>query len=307
MSRKMYKIVLKKNDRQVGDLGEFETQDEAHKVMTSFNTKPVRRGATAHIVKMNKNPSTLGSLFDNDSESMHDDLLFDDEFLSEEFDEEPEETTNLIFHGHSYSTEHHDESISEDTTSEQESIQTYRNPLDLWPIHKPNKESSRVPQKNVASRRNVVTAPRRTQRKLKAPYPLSIQAVMIDDEGYVLIRKPSNKYRGISWEFYGGKAQGGEDIEEALRREVKEETGYDISLKDKIGDISIDGGFQKYFLISPSGYTEEAQIETENTYWVSQEEAWRLLGKNKEPYKRKLRDILDKAYSTWRNYNVRYR
>ena len=39
VSRKMYKIVLKKDGRIVGDLGEFDSKREAIRVQQSFNIK----------------------------------------------------------------------------------------------------------------------------------------------------------------------------------------------------------------------------------------------------------------------------
>ena len=303
MSRKMYKIVLEKQGRIVGDLGEFETKREALMVQSSFNTKTSRRGVIARIEAMKKNPSNIGLLFMDDSKEDEQDedseyssieenptppdFFFTDSEESEESEEsEDSEESEYVF-------------VEEKPNPRPQSI--YKNPLDLLPIdRKIFKSQERIlPPPNPIVRQNALRGKTRAKR-YKAPYEISVQAVMIDDDGYVLIRKPSNKFRGISWEFYGGKAKGGEDIEQALRREVEEETGYTLRLVDKIGEISLDGGFQKFFLVAPDREIGDPQIETDHVYWVSQDEAWEMLGKNKEPYKRKLRQILDKSFSIWR-------
>lgn len=287
--------MLKREDEIVGDLGEYDDISEAQNVCDGYNTKPSRRGAIAQIVKIKKNPSSLGALFGSDDSYDEDSVYIDMESEESQESEESEESEDL------YEPEEQD---SQDYSTEK--ISVYKNPLDLWPIDRPQKPQPKkiTPRKNVPTRESITKKRKRLTRKFKAPYSLSVQAIMIDDDGYVLIRKPSNRYRGIKWEFYGGKVDGGEDVEEALRRELLEETGYTINLIDKIGEISIDGGIQKYFLISPQTQVQEPTMETEDTFWVSQDEAWNQLGKNKEPYKRKLRSILDQAYSIWRRHNV---
>ncbi len=52
---------------------------------------------------------------------------------------------------------------------------------------------------------------------------------LIDKDGRVLLSKrPAHKQLGGLWEFPGGKVEPGETLEEALRREVREETGVRI-------------------------------------------------------------------------------
>ena len=297
----MFKIVLKRNGQEVGDLGEYEDQNEAQGIINNYNTKPSRRGAVAELQRVEKNPSRFGSLF-ADFEDSEESMEFEEESIYTDVEDESYDEGYDEAHQQAYDEAHHEAPEIESEEYSTEKINVYRNPMDLWPIHKPQKPS---PAPKPVQKRESITKPRkRISRRYKAPHTMSVQAVMIDDDGYVLIRKPSNRYRGIKWEFYGGKVEGGEDIEQALQREILEETGYTIRLVTKIGDISLDGGIQKYFLIAPKDQIQEPTMETENTYWVSQDEAWNQLGKNKEPYKRKLRTILDKAYSKWRLENV---
>jgi 8-oxo-dGTP diphosphatase len=53
--------------------------------------------------------------------------------------------------------------------------------------------------------------------------------VLIDDQGrFLLTTRPDGKVYAGYWEFPGGKVEVGEDIEQALRRELHEELGITI-------------------------------------------------------------------------------
>lgn len=55
-------------------------------------------------------------------------------------------------------------------------------------------------------------------------------AVIQDEQGQVLLsRRPEHTHQGGLWEFPGGKVEAGEGISAALRREIKEELGLDVS------------------------------------------------------------------------------
>lgn len=67
------------------------------------------------------------------------------------------------------------------------------------------------------------------------PSPVHIIAVagMVEDgKGNVLLIK--SNHRKI-WEFPGGQVESGENLEEALKREVKEESGVNISVRCLVG------------------------------------------------------------------------
>lgn len=69
------------------------------------------------------------------------------------------------------------------------------------------------------------------------PYSLSVKAMIKDQEGrFLLLRRAAvSKSNFGKWEMPGGKVERGESFEEALRREVWEETGLEIVLEHVIG------------------------------------------------------------------------
>jgi mutator protein MutT len=52
---------------------------------------------------------------------------------------------------------------------------------------------------------------------------------------FLLVRRPINKKRGGLWEFPGGKVENGETLEEAIKRELKEELGIKPKVKKLLG------------------------------------------------------------------------
>lgn len=60
---------------------------------------------------------------------------------------------------------------------------------------------------------------------------IRVVAALIRHDGKVLLtqRKPG-RHLGLSWEFPGGKVEAGETDDEALRRELREELGVDVTV-----------------------------------------------------------------------------
>jgi 8-oxo-dGTP diphosphatase len=69
------------------------------------------------------------------------------------------------------------------------------------------------------------------------PYGLAVRAVILDDQGRCLLLRRSglSKHFAEKWEWPGGKVDEGEAFDEALRREVLEETGLEVSLAGVVG------------------------------------------------------------------------
>jgi len=69
------------------------------------------------------------------------------------------------------------------------------------------------------------------------PYHLSVKALVVNKrgQGLVLKRSKDSKNNASRWEFPGGKTDDGECFDEALIREIKEETGLAVTLTRVIG------------------------------------------------------------------------
>lgn len=61
--------------------------------------------------------------------------------------------------------------------------------------------------------------------------------ILCDTDSIVLIKRKNNPYKGF-WALPGGFVEYGETVEAAILREVKEETGLQIDLKDILGVYS---------------------------------------------------------------------
>lgn len=70
---------------------------------------------------------------------------------------------------------------------------------------------------------------------MEKPYGLTMRGIVKNDSGEILLlkRHPKSYYGADMWELPGGKVDRGEFFDEALVREIKEETGLDA----KIGDF----------------------------------------------------------------------
>ena len=56
-----------------------------------------------------------------------------------------------------------------------------------------------------------------------------VAAVISRDRKYLVCQRPAHKRHGGLWEFPGGKVEPGEDDADALRREMREELGVELS------------------------------------------------------------------------------
>ncbi len=74
--------------------------------------------------------------------------------------------------------------------------------------------------------------------KKKVPHHQIVAGICRDDEGRLLIAlRPEDKMLGGLWEFPGGKAEPGETLKDALKRELKEELGVQTETGIKLTEI----------------------------------------------------------------------
>jgi 8-oxo-dGTP diphosphatase len=61
------------------------------------------------------------------------------------------------------------------------------------------------------------------------PVAIPVVCALIERDGCVLVaQRPAHKHLPLKWEFPGGKVEPGEDLAQALRREIREELGCDL-------------------------------------------------------------------------------
>jgi 8-oxo-dGTP diphosphatase len=77
----------------------------------------------------------------------------------------------------------------------------------------------------------------RVDKLIEYVFGLAVRAIITDDDGKILILKRSvdSKTNPGKWELPGGKVDQGEPFDQALIREVEEETNLKISLDTVIG------------------------------------------------------------------------
>ncbi|OGK84492.1 MAG: hypothetical protein A2X52_12090 [Candidatus Rokubacteria bacterium GWC2_70_16] len=69
--------------------------------------------------------------------------------------------------------------------------------------------------------------------------PTEVVAAVIERGGRILItRRPQGSHLAGLWEFPGGKPLPGESPQEALRREIREELGAEITVLDHVDTIN---------------------------------------------------------------------
>jgi len=62
----------------------------------------------------------------------------------------------------------------------------------------------------------------------KQIFPVVIGVIKKDDDNYLLTKRQSPKKEWNKWQFPGGKLKLFETLEEAIKREMKEETGIEV-------------------------------------------------------------------------------
>jgi 8-oxo-dGTP pyrophosphatase MutT (NUDIX family) len=115
--------------------------------------------------------------------------------------------------------------------------------------------------------------------------------VVINSSGEVLLREPTDHYKGHFWTFAKGKPQPGETPEQTALREVCEETGIHASIIEKIPGV-FDGATtsNEYYLMSPLENTGSFDQETQSIRWVARSEAKELIALTCRPNRRR-RDL----------------
>lgn len=116
---------------------------------------------------------------------------------------------------------------------------------------------------------------------------VAVGGIVVHDDGSILLVK--NSYRGI-WEYPGGQVEVGENLMEALQREIREESGIEV----EVGELfCVSSNTCKYpghsgvkemptkvmfdFICRPVGGAECTSEETSEVGWFTPEEARSLI------------------------------
>ena len=69
------------------------------------------------------------------------------------------------------------------------------------------------------------------------PFALCVRLILFDQHGHILVlkRSASSKTNPSKWELPGGKIDAGEAFDEALNREIQEETGFTVAIHTAAG------------------------------------------------------------------------
>jgi len=123
-----------------------------------------------------------------------------------------------------------------------------------------------------------------SDRKSRPQVVLVNRAIVINKEGEILLLKRSKKddYMPGKWELPGGKLDTGQDISNALEREVLEETGLVVIPQDKVvywhSKILSSGKYKGLPYVVLVGMTKslggkvKISFEHDEFNWVSKEE-----------------------------------
>ncbi len=110
------------------------------------------------------------------------------------------------------------------------------------------------------------------------PFHLSVKVVIRDSAGQCLLLRRSKNSRGNpgKWDLPGGKIDTGESLEQALLREVLEETGLSISLRHVLGTAESESPVARVAYLIVEGRLETGELclssEHDGYMWVRPQE-----------------------------------
>ena len=109
------------------------------------------------------------------------------------------------------------------------------------------------------------------------PFAFSGKAMIRDRQGrYLLVRRSAaSRYNAGKWDLPGGKADLGEDLDDALIREVQEETGLRVSLERVAGAAESETPVKKiaYLIFEAAAERGEVRLSEEHDDYVWVERA----------------------------------
>ena len=107
---------------------------------------------------------------------------------------------------------------------------------------------------------------------MEKPYGLTMRSVVKNKKGEILVlrRHPKSKTNPHKWELPGGKTEKEEFFDEALIREVKEETDLDVKVGDFCEAVQDDYPHRRtvQLIMYAKDITGEVKISDEHDDWM---------------------------------------
>jgi len=107
-------------------------------------------------------------------------------------------------------------------------------------------------------------------------FGISIRGVMIKKGKVLLVNED---YEGV-WETPGGRMKHDETLEDTLRRELLEETGYDVKPRKLLDVFKHENHLHILFLVKPMNSIQKPRNEATKIRWFSKEEIKNMLEKH---------------------------
>ena len=104
---------------------------------------------------------------------------------------------------------------------------------------------------------------------------VAVGAIVIHEDALLMVKRGRDPNRGL-WSIPGGRLQRGEYLSDAVRREVKEETGLDVAVGELVGILEVPG--DEHFVILDHAATVEGKTrpvagdDAEEVEWVPLDE-----------------------------------
>ncbi len=108
-------------------------------------------------------------------------------------------------------------------------------------------------------------------------FGVSLRGVIVKNRNILLVNEHSEK----TWEIPGGGIRHGESIENALKREILEETGYDVEVIRPLYAFNRSDYIHILFLVKLLDRIQEPTDIGTKIKWVSKKEIRNLLENNK--------------------------
>lgn len=100
---------------------------------------------------------------------------------------------------------------------------------------------------------------------------VAVGAVVLRDNSLLMVKRAQEPARGL-WSIPGGRLQPGEYLTDAVRREVKEETGLDVEVGDLLGLFEVVGDphyvILDYLASAVDGSEPSAGDDVSEVRWV---------------------------------------